>query len=151
MRLTSFTALKALETFAANLYYHHLMFQAHHSQLWQRRKTVLAIGMSLTLLLAFIFPATTARAQAQKSSQALPIFDVNLTEYNFGEVFVGEELLKIFTARNLGAAPLQLAESPIVTGTPTVGLYREAPLEARPSLSARAKPAASFIGAAPYT
>ena len=48
--------------------------------------------------------------------------EISAAPSNFGEVFFGEDLAIGFTVRNLGAAPLQLAESPIVTGKPTIGL-----------------------------
>lgn len=127
------------------------MFQVHQSTRWQRGKRRLITSIILTLLVSLVGLSTSVTAQAQKANQALPVFDINVTNYDFGEVFVGEELLKTFTVRNLGAAPLQLADQPILSGTPTIGRYREAPLGARPLWSALTKTAAHFTGAAPYT
>ena len=46
------------------------------------------------------------------------------TEHNFGDVFIGEDVSCVFYINNLGTAPLELSETPIVTTGPKVGLYR---------------------------
>lgn len=48
-----------------------------------------------------------------------------MTRRDFGEVFVGEELDQIFTVRNVGTAPLELANK-------TLAARPSAPPQARP-------------------
>jgi hypothetical protein len=120
-------------------------------QLLQHFKILLTTGVILVLLFSSLPAAFAASGQSQNNDKALPVFDINKTEHNFGEVFFGEELAMTFTVRNLGAAPLQLADSPIVTGKPTIGLYREPLRRGKPSLKDLLSPVGIRTGAAPYT
>jgi hypothetical protein len=123
-------------------------------RVYQRQffKSLLASAVSLILLFSMLPAALAAGGQAQTNDKALPVFDINKTDYDFGEIFLGETVTAAFTVRNLGAAPLQLAENPIVPGKPTVGIYRQ-PLRRSPSVSLRdlLMPAALTLGATPYT
>jgi hypothetical protein len=121
-------------------------FHLHH-----HFKTWLATGSILVLLFPTVPASSASSGPSQNPDQALPVFDINKTEHNFGEVFFGEDLAIAFTVRNLGAAPLQLAENPIVTGKPTIGLYREAWRGGKFSLKELLAPAGMRKGAAPYT
>jgi hypothetical protein len=119
--------------------------------LHQLFKSLLATGSILVLLCSMVVASSASSGPSQNPDQALPVFEINKTEHNFGEVFFGEDLVIGFTVRNLGAAPLQLAESPIVTGKPTIGLYREALRGEKFSLKELLAPAGMRKGAAPYT
>jgi hypothetical protein len=114
-------------------------------------KILLTTGIILVLLFSSLPAALASSGQPQNNDKALAVFDINKTEHNFGDVFFGEELAMSFTVRNLGAAPLQLADSPIVTGKPTIGMYREPLRRGNPSLKDLLAPAGMRKGAAPYT
>jgi hypothetical protein len=118
----------------------------------QSFKSLFATASILVLLFSMIPTVSTARGQSQNTGKALPVFDINKTDYNFGDVFLGESMTASFTVRNLGAAPLELAENPIVTGKPTVGVYRQ-PLRRSPQQTLRdlLVPAAMPTGVPPYT
>ncbi|MEW6125597.1 MAG: hypothetical protein AB1757_00925 [Acidobacteriota bacterium] len=58
-----------------------------------------------------------ALAQGGKAKPA-PVFDIDATKYNFGDIFVGEEVAHYFRVRNLGNVPLELSESPIYSDRP---------------------------------
>lgn len=108
-------------------------------------------GIILVLLLSIVPASSASSGQSQNNDKALPVFDINKTEHNFGDVFFGEDLIIGFTVRNLGAAPLQLAENPIVTGKPTIGVYREPLRREKFSLKELLAPAGMLNGRAPYT
>jgi len=112
-----------------------------------KRCTLLLCGLVVALLLAL--PAQAAGSKAQ--NRALPVFDINKTEYHFGDRFVGEELIARFTVRNLGAAPLMLSETPVLSTSPTVGLYRALQSEGRRQLKEWLQPASLRGAALPYT
>lgn len=117
----------------------------------QMVETLLVKGLILALLFSIVPAASASSGQSQNNDKGLPVFSINKTEHNFGEVFVGEDLAVSFTVRNLGAAPLQLADSPIVTGKPTIGVYREPLRREKFSLKELLAPAARLKSAAPYT
>jgi hypothetical protein len=117
----------------------------------QHFKTLLAARGILVLLFSMVSASSASSGPSQNPAQALPVFEINKTEHNFGDVFFGEDLVIGFTVRNLGAAPLQLAENPIVTGKPTIGVYREALRREKLSLKELLAPAGMRKGAAPYT
>lgn len=118
----------------------------------QQCKRLFARAVIFVLLLSTIPVASAAGGQGQSTDKALPVFDINKTEHDFGDIFLGESVTVGFTVRNLGAAPLQLAESPIVTGKPTVGVYRRS---GRDNLSHSLRdlltPASVTLGVLPYT
>jgi hypothetical protein len=91
----------------------------------QRFKSLTVTICIFAFLFSVIPVMPVAIAQSQNNDKPLPVFDINKTDYNFGEVFLGESMTASFTVRNLGAAPLELGENPIITGRPTVGIYRQ--------------------------
>jgi hypothetical protein len=109
--------------------------------------------MVSTMLLALlpVLPSQASARTAQNSGKELPVFDINKTEYTFGDRFIGEELIARFTVRNLGAAPLMLSETPVLTGTPTVGVYRRLQSEGLQGVQDWLQPAGLRKGAFPYT
>ncbi|MFP5265441.1 MAG: hypothetical protein ACLGJB_26440 [Blastocatellia bacterium] len=62
---------------------------------------IIAIGATLLAAPSSASPAGT--------SVTSPELAIDMTRRDFGEVFVGEELDQIFTVRNVGTAPLELA------------------------------------------
>jgi hypothetical protein len=116
----------------------------------QHFKLLLAAAASLALLFSTLPAVRAASGQAQTNDKALPVFDINKTDYDFGEIFLGETVTAVFTVRNLGAAALQLAENPIVPGKPTVGIYRQ-PWRRSPSASWRDLLRPAALSATPYT
>jgi hypothetical protein len=112
-------------------------------------KLLISSALVSTMLLAS--SASAVRRTIQNQNQALPVLDINKTEHNFGDVFVGEEVIARFTVRNLGAAPLLLSETRIAPASPTVGLYRESWQSSGRSVKELAKPAGIRKGALPYT
>jgi hypothetical protein len=107
--------------------------------------------MIFAIVWSFV-PATWAQtAKPQSSDKALPIFDIDETSYNFGDTFIGEDLSKRFTVRNLGAAPLLLADSPILADRPTVGSYHQPAQQGNLSLQSLLRPAGRTKAALPYT
>jgi hypothetical protein len=125
---------------------HHPTNKANH--LFQGWKLLLSTNLVLAMLLAL--PSSAASRKIQNQNKALPVFDINKTEHNFGDRFIGEELVVRFTVRNLGAAPLLLSETPILV-TPTIGLSLESWQSDPRSLKDLAKPAGLGKGALPYT
>jgi hypothetical protein len=91
---------------------------------FQLFKNLIATINTFALLFFSISAASPANGQAQ-NNRGLPVFDINKTEHNFGDIYLGESTTVGFTVRNLGAVPLELSENPIVTGKPTVGVYRQ--------------------------
>jgi hypothetical protein len=124
----------------------------HRFYYQQAFKGLLAWAAVFALFCSNLPAALAASGQAQTNDKALPIFEINKTEYDFGEIFLGESVTAGFTVRNLGAAPLQLAENPIIQGKPTVGIYRQ-PLHRSRSADLREllTPAALTLGPTPYT
>lgn len=115
-------------------------------------KSLLVTANIFALLVSSIALVSTARGQSQNTSKPLPVFDVNKTEQDFGDIYLGESTAAIFTVRNLGAAPLELSENPIVPGKPTVGVYRQPlPGNRQQTLRDLLVPVAMFTGTAPYT
>jgi hypothetical protein len=53
---------------------------------------------------------------ARRSQKALPRLVIDSTKKDFGEVYAGEELEHVFTVRNEGDAPLELSQTPLLTG-----------------------------------
>ena len=64
------------------------------------------------MLSACFISSANARAQA-----SAPDLAIDSTRRDFGDVFAGEELDHVFTVRNAGSAPLELAEKSVTTGS----------------------------------
>ena len=76
------------------------------------------------MLLVTLMAAAAIAATAQ-GGKPLPVFEIDKTEHNFGDVFLGEDLIQVFSVRNQGAAPLELSDNPILlTGSPKVSRYQ---------------------------
>lgn len=72
------------------------------------------------------------------------------TRKDFGEVFVGEELDQVFTVRNVGTAPLELANKPLAAQSSAHLIGRVVSAGSRlDALSTYLKPAAIKRLAAP--
>ena len=69
--------------------------------------------MSLFLVTMAVFFISTSTVKAQARAPELMI---DSTEHDFGDVFVGEELMHVFSVRNAGPVPLELAEKSVTTG-----------------------------------
>ena len=80
-----------------------------------------AVALCLqALILVSIVPGLVAASSAspQKKSAASPELVIDGTRRDFGEVFVGEELSHVFTVRNVGTAPLELANKSLTSRSP---------------------------------
>ena len=78
----------------------------------------------MAFLTALLVAAMVAVARAAQGAKPLPVFAIDKTERDFGDVFLGEDLVQVFYVRNLGAAALELSESPIIAASPRTGSYR---------------------------
>ena len=81
-----------------------------------------------------------APALAQGDAQLAPKAVIAQTTYDFGDVFEGEELMHVFNVSNEGRSPLQLSQTPLISGT------RAAPADMRVGFQSLAH-AASFTTA----
>ena len=123
------------------------MFRHHSSNkltgLTRRRRALALTALVPAMILSVASLSSAANRQSQRQDKALPVFDINQVTHDFGNVFVSEDLAHSFTIRNLGAAPLLLSESPLISGAPKNGReggFRE-----------RVRPAALRGAAPPYT
>lgn len=73
---------------------------------------LMAAGLTISLLSADAF------AQQDKTTAA-PVFVIDATKYDFGDLFAGEQMTHYFRIRNTGNAPLQLSETPIYGDRPS--------------------------------
>ena len=85
----------------------------------------------MLLTIALCLPALPAEARdvwqagaGQKGARALPVFVIDKTSHDFGEVFAGEEIQSLFIVNNTGNAPLELSDKPLLATRPSVSLYR---------------------------
>lgn len=69
---------------------------------------------SLFFVAATVFFISTLTTGAQTSA---PVLNIDKTQHDFGEVFVGEELVHVFSVRNEGSAPLELSQKSTTTGS----------------------------------
>ncbi len=72
----------------------------------------MAAGLTISLLSADAF------AQQDKTTAA-PVFEINATKHDFGDLFAGEQMTHYFKVRNTGNAPLQMSETPIYGDRPS--------------------------------
>ena len=90
---------------------------------------------------------TSSSASAQKKSAASPQLVIDSTRRDFGEVFVGEELSHVFTVRNVGTAPLELANKSLTSESSTASpaeLINASSQRAYNAISNYLKPAAAI-------
>lgn len=59
-----------------------------------------------------VFFISTLNIEAQTRA---PVLVIDSTKRDFGDVFAGEELMQVFSVRNDGAVPLELAEKSTTT------------------------------------
>lgn len=78
----------------------------------------------MAILTASLVAAFVVVARAAQGAKPLPVFAIDKTERDFGDVFIGEDIVQVFYVRNLGAATLELSESPIIAASPRTGGYR---------------------------
>ena len=86
--------------------------------LLKNKFTTLQSARSQKLLMAFAIllaiPSMTPARQNGKPE--MPALEVDSTQYNLGDIFVGEEISHIFSIRNTGTAPLKLSDTPFLSG-----------------------------------
>jgi hypothetical protein len=70
--------------------------------------------LSLVFVTVAVFFISTSSTGAQTRAPELVI---DGTKRDFGDVFAGEELVQVFTIRNAGSVPLELAEKSATTGS----------------------------------
>jgi len=106
--------------------------------LFWRRQSKRALVIVALYLAAVPGLAASAKQKGaeQKSARPLPEFVIDKTLHDFGEVFAGEELYSIFNITNVGNAPLELSDKPLLVTRPSVSLYRRSPGLASLQLSA---------------
>lgn len=86
----------------------------------------------MLLALVFVLPQFTEAGQT-----ASPEVVIESTRHDFGEVFVGEELMHVFVVRNTGAAVLELSQTRILgIRRPTSIIPRLIPVKLGPANTA---------------
>jgi len=113
-----------------------------------RQKRAIALCMQ-ALILVSILPGLVAASSAssQKKSTASPELVIDSTRRDFGEVFVGEELTHVFTVRNIGTAPLELANKSLTSessASSPAELIRARSRRTSDAISSYLKPAAAI-------
>jgi hypothetical protein len=97
-----------------------------HTPSYARRSRPARLAAQALIIVAVIgLTAAPSSASRAGTSAASPELAIDMTRRDFGEVFVGEELDQIFTVRNVGTAPLELANK-------TLAARPSAPSQARP-------------------
>jgi hypothetical protein len=152
-----------LETFRLSNYYFYLTVinsrthknpKAHpHSCSRQARSRRLAAHV-LTIIVGIALLTASSSASPANKSGASPELVIDSTRRDFGDVFVGEELDQIFTVRNVGTAPLELANKTLAarsSAASPVELIRASSPGSRNALSSYLKPAAAIKGLAAPT
>ena len=86
-------------------------------------------ALALSLLASIAVPAQ------QRAPQPLLALDKN--RHDFWEVFAGEDLSHVFWIRNLGVAPLELSERPILGSKPSKASLNVLSPRPRPAVMAR--------------
>src|SRR5258706_13319125 len=74
-----------------------------------------------TTVLALVLPV---RAASQVAA-GVPQLIVDKVRHEFGEVFAGEDLMHVFWVRNIGTAPLELSETPLLGNRPSKVSFRQ--------------------------
>ncbi len=65
-------------------------------------------------------PVLNVNTFAQKSAATeSPVFEIDATKHDFGDLFAGEQATHYFHVRNTGNAPLQMSETPIYPDRPS--------------------------------
>lgn len=88
------------------------------------RRSARFLRVTALLMLAAIAVLSTGGLAAQTRE---PEVKVDAAEYDFGEVFTGESLVRAFTVRNIGAAPLELSQKISRSGRPALVYVSYAP------------------------
>ena len=70
-----------------------------------------ALSLVFVTFAVFFISTSTIKAQARA-----PEVILDSTKRDFGDVFAGEELVHVFSIRNDGPVPLELAEKSVTTG-----------------------------------
>jgi hypothetical protein len=73
---------------------------------------LMAAGLMMSLL------GTQTLAQQNKTTEA-PVFEIDATRHDFGDLFAGEQSTHYFHVRNTGNVPLQMSETPIYPDRPS--------------------------------
>ncbi|HLG17720.1 MAG TPA: hypothetical protein VJH03_24970 [Blastocatellia bacterium] len=73
----------------------------------------LVLSLALALMSGPVI-AESSRGAATPRNSASPSLIIDKTSHDFGEVFSGEELMQVFNVQNVGDAPLELSERPIL-------------------------------------
>ena len=71
-----------------------------------------------TVLAIALTPVSLVRAASQVGA-GVPQLIVDKVRHEFGEVFAGEDLMHVFWVRNIGTAPLELSETPVLGNRPS--------------------------------
>jgi hypothetical protein len=91
---------------------------------WQKQSKPVLLIIALYLSALPIPTAQAGQAGAgQNGARGLPEFVIDKTLHDFGEVFAGEEVQGLFIVNNVGNAPLELSDKPLLATRPTVSLY----------------------------
>ena len=85
---------------------------------------VLRFFAATTVIALVLTPVSWARAASQVVS-GVPQLVVDKIRHEFGDVFAGEDLMHVFWVRNIGAAPLELSEMPLLRNRPSKVSFRQ--------------------------
>lgn len=77
-----------------------------------------------TVLVLALTPVSSVRAGSQVAA-GVPQLVVDAVRHEFGDVFAGEDLMHVFWVRNVGSAPLELSETPLLSTRPSKVSFRQ--------------------------
>ena len=78
-----------------------------------------------TAVLALVLTSVSPARAASQLSAGVPQLVVDNIRHEFGEVFAGEDLMHVFRVRNIGTAPLELSETPVLGNRPAKVSFRQ--------------------------
>jgi hypothetical protein len=104
----------------------HKNLLTHTPSYARRSRPARLAAQALIIVIGVTLLAAPSSASPAGTSTASPELAIDMTRRDFGEVFVGEELDQIFTVRNVGTAPLELANKTLAARAPSATRPRPA-------------------------
>ena len=86
---------------------------------------ILRCSFAATTMLALAFTPVSLVRAASQGATGVPHLIVDSVRHEFGEVFAGEDLMHVFWVRNIGTAPLELSEMPLLGNRPSKVSFRQ--------------------------
>jgi len=88
---------------------------------------ILRGSLAGTTVLAIALTAVSFVSSNSQLAAGAPQLVLDKARHEFGEVFAGEDLSHVFWVRNIGTAPLELSETPLLGTRPSKGSFRRLP------------------------